>query len=138
MGYRLNREELELQWRKSHVPTPAIWEGSFETAGFHSLSNPSWVAKIIRYLPSSADVKGQIWSARPDWWAVDTADGSAPLVFCFRCNAKLPPRDWAAAGSGWDGWETTIKTAKEEEIALRPRIFPKKRSVAFDPREIRY
>jgi hypothetical protein len=139
IAHRLNDREAELRWKQGHFPSPRIWITSFGSEGFRILSNPSWVAKVSRHLPTLSDVAGRIWRATPDWWAVETADPSAPLIFCLGCDLKKLPENWENRGNGWDGWDLAMQDARQQALdASKQRKKPQIPTEKLDPREIRY
>jgi hypothetical protein len=139
IAHRLNAQEFELQWKRSHVPSENVWRTSFSTEGFRRIDNPSIQGRLTRSLPSLSDGAGKIWSSTPDWWAVEIGGTSQPLVFCLSCDLKKAPSNWNEAGSGWEGWESAIKTAREQARTLAlTAIKPRKRGESLDPRAIRY
>src|SRR6185369_1835532 len=83
LAHRLNEQETNLSWRKSHLPSAKIWSTSFASEGFHSITNTTQVGRISRSLPSLTDTQGKIWKALPDWWAVETSDSGQPLIYCL-------------------------------------------------------
>lgn len=138
-AHRLNDREAELRWKKAHLPSAKIWSSSFRAEGFRALANPSWVARVSRTLPTLSDSAGRVWKASPDWWAVETADMTAPLIYCLSCESKKGPQTWMSPGSGWEGWEEAMSEAHQqaEEAAKRLRR-PHIPAEKIDPREIRY
>jgi hypothetical protein len=138
-AHRLNNNEVELLWRKTHLPSAKIWASSFASEGFRPVRNPTWIAKITRTLPTLSDSAGKIWKADPDWWVVETADMTAPLVYCLGCDPKTVPRTWSLAGSSWDGWEETMAESHQQAVdAAKRRQRPRISAEKIDPREIRY
>jgi hypothetical protein len=138
IAHRLNGQENEIRWRKSHLPTAKIWSTSFLSEGFRSIENPSLKGHITRTLPSLTDSQGRIWSASPDWWAVETADITEPLLFCQVCALKPPPGVWKSVGTGWEGWETAMKQVHRQSALGLAQSRAAKHPVDLDPREIRY
>jgi len=139
VAHQLNSQEFELQWRKSHLPSTEVWKASFAAAGFRRVENPSLQGRLTHTLPSLSDWGGKVWSATPDWWAVESGGSNEPMVFCLGCDLKKPPSTWKAIGSGWEAWETSLNAAREQARSNAQNAHhPIKRGESVDPRSIRY
>ena len=139
LAHRLNEQETEIRWRKNHVPSSQIWATSFASEGLHSLGNPIFISRVSRTLPSLSDSEGKVWTASPEWWAVETADSNQPLIYCWECNLRLPPKNWAMVGKGWDGWEQAMALTHRQSVERGLKAHSSKKTpITQDPREIRY
>lgn len=138
LAHRINVQETQIQWRKSHLPSSQIWRASMQTLGFRSIDNPGLLGRLSRRLPSLTDPQGKVWSAAPDWWAVESGEGGPPLIFCLGCDAKAVPSGWQSAGTGWEGWENAMKTAREQAASPLARSKSPRPHIETDPRAIRY
>lgn len=138
-AHQLNDQEAESRWRKKHRPTQKIWDSSFASEGFRPLQNPATVARVLRTLPALVDSSGRVWKSDPEWWAIETPDGSQPRIYCLACDLKTLPKTWKNLGNGWESWEAAMQDAHDEAQRAAQATHPKRGPKEdFDPREIRY
>jgi len=132
------RETTIIEYRKSHVPPPAVWRGLLLSKGYQSVSSPSERAHLIEgsspFLESPSDLQ-----AGPGLTTLIFPRGSLSSVteVWHREVGFLPgSKTWTRMSSGLEGLEALSKSF--ETSPQSPRPHPKTKAKFIDPKEIRY